>query len=286
MIPYFGEAYNEVKREWEPVFKDRQASNNSFEEEYAIADMGLPVQLNEGENISFDGVTQLHASRIAHSHYAQGIIITKIAIADGKYINLAKDAATRMGSKFARLKNVVAANVLNNAFSSSYLGGDGVSLCSTAHPIVGGATVSNRMSVDAPFGEAAIEQMDLDIRNYKDNRGLKDIHSLKSLVIPKELAIEAMRLFGASGRPGEMSNDINVIPKLVPGGVHVLNSLTDLNAFFALTDCPKGLVHYERQAPAFSSDVVFDNMNHKFAMDERYSFGWHEFRGIHGSDGE
>jgi len=44
----------------------------------------------------------------------------------------------------AYTKQVKAAAILNNGFSSAVTYGDGVSLFSTAHPLVSGGTNSNR----------------------------------------------------------------------------------------------------------------------------------------------
>ena len=45
-------------------------------------------------------------------------------------------------------KEVKGADVLNNAFSGTYTGGDGVSLINTAHPLAGGGNAANRAAND------------------------------------------------------------------------------------------------------------------------------------------
>ena len=70
-------------------------------------------------------------------------------------------------------KQVKAANVLNNAFSSSYVGGDGKELCATDHPTVANVDLSNELSVSADLNETSLEQALIDIANFRDERNLK-----------------------------------------------------------------------------------------------------------------
>lgn len=283
---YFGAAYNEIPAQWAEIFKDKLPSKMAFEEEVALAGLDLPVQLPEGEAISYDAPSQLYTSRIMHNTYASGIIVTRNAIEDGQVYKVATHRSEMLGRAFAQNKNVVGANVLNRAFTTGYTGGDGKVLCATNHVDANGANVSNRMAVDAPLSEASIEQAWLDIRAMKDNRGLRALLNPKKLIVPNNLKFEADRLLNSDKRSGTADNDKNTLTGMFSEGVAVLDYLTDTNAWFVLTDASNGLVHYSRRAPEVSDMVDFDTMNVKFAMSERYSFGWNDYRGIYGSDGE
>ena len=57
----------------------------------------------------------------------------------------------------AYTKQVKAAAVLNNGFNSAYVGGDGVALFSTAHPLVNGGTNSNTPTTQADLNETSLE---------------------------------------------------------------------------------------------------------------------------------
>ena len=67
-------------------------------------------------------------------------------------------------------KQVKAANVLNNAFSSSYVGGDGKELCATDHPTVGAGDLRNELATAADLNETSLEQALIDIADFKDER--------------------------------------------------------------------------------------------------------------------
>ena len=73
----------------------------------------------------------------------------------------------------ANTKQVKAANVLNNAFNSSFAGGDGKELCATDHPTIAG-TFKNELSTSADLNETSLEQSLIDIAALTDERGLKN----------------------------------------------------------------------------------------------------------------
>ncbi len=62
--------------------------------------------------------------------------------------------------------------LLNNAFSSSYVGSDGVALISSSHPTIAGS-FSNTLATQADLNETSLEQSLIDINAFTDERGLK-----------------------------------------------------------------------------------------------------------------
>ena len=76
-----------------------------------------------------------------------------------------------LARSMAYTKQVKAANILNNAFTTA--GGDGVSLVNTAHPTALGGNFSNRSATDADLNETSLEQAMIDIAGFIDERGLK-----------------------------------------------------------------------------------------------------------------
>jgi hypothetical protein len=89
------------------------------------------------------------------------------------------------------------------------------------------------------------------------------------------------------GRVGTADNDINALRAngSIPGGYTVNHYLTDVNAWFLMTDVPNGLKHFTRAAMATSMDGDFDTGNSRYKARERYSFGVSDPLGIYGSPG-
>jgi hypothetical protein len=186
----------------------------------------------------------------------------------------------------ANTKQVKAANVLNNAFNSSFAGGDGKELCATDHPTIAG-TVSNELSVSADLNETSLEQSLIDIAAFTDERGLKIAARGVKMIVPSELQFTAERLMKSQGRTATADNDINAVVSMgmVPQGYRVNNYLTDTDAFFIITDVPNGLKQFVRSPIKTAMEGDFDTGNVRYKARERYSFGFSDYRGIFGSPG-
>jgi hypothetical protein len=187
----------------------------------------------------------------------------------------------------AYTKQVKAAYVLNNAFTSAVTYGDGVSLCSTAHPLISGGTNSNRPSTGADLNETSLENAVIQIAAWTDERGLLIAAKPKKLIVPPSLMFVATRLLETELRVGTTDNDINALKNngSIPEGYTVNHFLTDTNGWFLLTDVPNGLKHFVRTPLQNSMDGDFDTGNVRYKARERYSFGVSDPLGIFGSPG-
>jgi hypothetical protein len=187
----------------------------------------------------------------------------------------------------AYTKQVKAAAPLNNGFSAAYVGGDGVSLFNTAHPLVNGGTNANAPVTPADLNETSLEAAVIQIAGWTDERGLLIAAKPKKLIIPPTLMFVATRLLDTELRVGTNNNDINAIKNngAIPEGYTVNHFLTDVNAWFLTTDVPNGMKHFVRTPLQNSMDGDFDTGNVRYKSRERYSFGWSDPLGVWGSSG-
>ena len=203
------------------------------------------------------------------------------------YDSLSARYTKGLARAMAYTKQVKAAAVLNNAFTAGYVGGDGVVLCSTAHPLISGGTNSNRPTTGADLNETSLEAAVIQIAAWTDERGLLIAAKPKKLVVPPSLMFVATRLLETNLRVGTTDNDINALKNngSIPEGYTVNHYLTDTNGWFLTTDVPNGLKHFVRSPLANSMDGDFDTGNVRYKARERYSFGWSDPLGIFGSPG-
>jgi hypothetical protein len=181
-------------------------------------------------------------------------------------------------------KEIVAANVYNRAFNSSYVGGDGLELCSTAHVNVSGGTWSNDVSSD--LSELALEAACIAIGKWTDDKGLKIKVTPQSLHIPIDLEFEAQRILKSEHRVGTADNDLNALKSLgkFQNGAVASHYFTDTNNWFIRTDVADGMKYMERRSDYFKMDDDFDTSNAKYKSAGRYVFGWTDPRAIYGSE--
>ena len=281
----FGLEYKRYENEHEQIFV-KETSDRAFEEEVMLSGFANASIKAEGAGVTYDTAQETFTARYTHNTIALAFAITEEAIEDNLYDRLASRYTKALARSMANTKQVTAANVLNNAFNTNYLGGDGVELCSTAHPTING-TFKNELSTSADLNETSLEQSLIDIAAFTDERGLKIAAQAVKLIIPSEQQFTADRLMASAGRVGTADNDINAIKNMgmIPQGYSVNHYLTDSDAFFIITDVPNGLKYFERSPIRTSMEGDFDTGNVRYKARERYSFGWSDPRGIFGSPG-
>jgi len=282
----FGLEYNRYENEHAEIF-DSESSDRAFEEEVMLSGFGAAPVKSEGEGVSFDTAQEGYTSRYTHETIAMAFAITEEAIEDNLYDRLAGRYTRALARSMANTKQVKAANVLNNAFNSSFTGGDGVELCSAVHPLTNGGTFANELSTAADLSETSMEQALIDIAAFVDERGLKVALQGAKLIIPKELQFTAERILKTPQRVGTSDNDINAMASMgmIPQGYRVNHYLTDTDAFFIMTDAPNGMKQFVRAPIKTAMEGDFDTGNVRFKARERYSFGFSDPRGIFGSPG-
>lgn len=283
---WYGQAYSEYPEEWTQLFA-QESSSRAYEEDVGVSGYGYAVEKNEGASISYDEEKQAFTTRYVHVVFGLGFVITREIFEDDQYDVVGKKRARGLAFSMRQTKETVAANVYNRAFNSSYTGGDGVELCSTAHVNFAGGTWSNELTTAADLSEASLEQAMIDIADFQNDRGLKIAVQPQCLVVPSALQFEAERLLTTPGRVGTADNDVNALRQMgkLPGGYKVNHYLTDADAWFIRTNCQDSLKAFSRRAMQFGLDNDFDTENAKFKATERYSFGWTDPRGIYGSPG-
>ena len=282
----FGLEYNRYENEHAEIFTS-EASDRAFEEEVMLSGFGSAPVKEEGSAVTFDQATESFTARYTHETIAMAFAITEEAIEDNLYDRLAARYTRALARSMANTKQVKAANVLNNAFNSSFAGGDGKELCATDHPIATGGTFRNELSTAADLSETSLEQSLIDIAAFVDERGLKIAMQGVKLIIPKELQFTAERILRSPQRVGTADNDINAMASMgmIPQGYRVNHYLTDTDAFFIMTDAPNGLKQFVRAPIKTAIEGDFDTGNVRFKARERYSFGFSDPRGIFGSPG-
>jgi hypothetical protein len=282
----FGLEYARYGEQHKEIY-ETETSERSFEEETKLSGFSAAPVKNEGSAIAYDNAQEAFTARYNHETIALGFSITEEAVEDNLYDSLSARYTKALARAMAYTKQVKAASTLNNAFSSSYVGGDGVALISTAHPLVSGGTNSNRPATAADLNETSLENAVIQIAAWTDERGLLIAAKPRKLVIPPALQFTATRLLETSLRVSTADNDINALKNngSIPEGYTINNYLTDTNAWFLCTDVPNGLKHFVRTPLANSMDGDFDTGNVRYKSRERYSFGWSDPLGIFGSPG-
>ena len=280
----FGLEYARYGEEHKEVY-ETEKSERSFEEETKLSGFSAAPVKAEGTALSYDNAQEAFTARYNHETIALGFSITEEAIEDNLYDSLSARYTKGLARAMAYTKQVKAAAVLNNAYNGAYVGGDGVSLLNSAHPLVNGGSNANTPSTAADLNETSLENAVIQIAAWTDERGLLIAAKPKKLIVPPALQFVATRLLDTKLRVGTNNNDVNAIENngSIPEGYTINHFLTATNAWFLTTDVPNGLKHFIRTPLQNSMDGDFDTGNVRYKARERYSFGWSDPLGIYGS---
>ena len=282
----FGLEYDRYENEHTEIF-DTENSDRAFEEEVMLSGFGQAPVKGEGASVTYDTAQETFTARYSHETVALAFALTEEAIEDNLYDSLSSRYTKALARSMATTKQVKAANVLNNGFSTSFPGGDGKPLMTTDHPTLSGGDQSNEPATAADLNETSLENAMIDISQFVDERGIKVNVQARKLIIPPQLQFVAERVLKTPGRVGTSDNDINAMKQMgmLPDGYTVNHYLTDTDAFFIKTDAPNGLKHFVRSPMSTGMEGDLETGNVRYKARERYSFGFSDWRGIYGSPG-
>lgn len=282
-----GIRYKQILVEYTMVFESR-TSSMAQEEHKRVWGTGYASVKEEGDVIVMDSMGQGETSRFVHDTVGLGLKITKEAVDDAKHIRMVPQAGRFMAHSLKRTKDLRAINVLNNATDSNYPGGDGQPLLSTSHVLAGpdAGTYANTLSTQARLSEAAVEELLILAQYAVDDRGLPAMIEPKRFVASAARKYDLHRILKSVGRVGTADNDTNAIKDMgeFSGQPALLRHLTNTQFWGFTTDCPDGLIHFERQGIETYSRMNPDTLDHEMRTTYRDSNGWSDPRGLYACD--
>jgi hypothetical protein len=277
---WFGNAYKIYDTKYDKILDVKVPDDRAYEEDVMMDNLGLAQTKTQGAPVQYDSANQMFSTRYDHIQYSLGFQITEEMVEDGVALKTAQIFTESLKLGMLRSREIICANIYSNAFNSANLmdGGDGVSLGNTAHPTPAG-NFSNVPSSIASLSEASLEQMVIDVQNYKDNRGIIVAIKPDKLIIPIALQFTAHRILKSVLRSSSADNDINALRDMgmLPGGVIVDPYLTSTTNWYVKTDQP-GLTMFNRKDITLSEDNDFDTNNMKVKGLMRLSAGWSDPR--------
>lgn len=282
----FGMEYARYENEHAEIF-ETESSDRAFEEEVMLVGFGNASTKAEGAGVTFDSANEAYTARYSHETVALAFALTEEAVEDNLYDRLGARYTRALARSMAHTKQIKAASVLNNGFSSSFAGGDGKALLTTDHPLAGGGTFANEPTTAADLNETSLENALIEISTFVDERNMILALRGMKLIVPPQLQFVADRLLESTLRVGTSDNDVNAIRNMgmLPEGYTVNHFLTDPDAWFVKTDAPNGFKHFERSPLRTSMESDFDTGNMRYKARERYSFGFSDPRCVFGSEG-
>lgn len=289
VMEWFGLEYDEFPDIYPQLF-DEVDGELATERLIEATGFGLARKKTESSPITYDSDGEGYATLATPSVLGLGYQVTREELEDNLYSEVSMPRAESLAFSMHTTIELIHANVFINAFSSSYVYGDGQPLCSASHPTKSG-TQSNLPTTNADFSEASLEDMIKRIYLAQNSRGLQISLSPRKIVVSAADMFNATRILESQLRTSTANNDINAIKQmgLIPEGalVNPYFGVEATQAWFILTSVKKnkGLLSIWRRYPELEKDNDFDTENLKAKTTARFVASVADWRSVYGTPG-
>lgn len=265
--------FNVQTMEWNPIT------------DFQVSGLGTMPAKPEGTQFNFDEIVTGGSKAYTATPYGLAVEITWEAWRDELY-GVMQEMVRCLARAGRNREEVSAWSVLNNAFSTSYVGFTAAeSLCSTAHTGLDGESRANRPSPDIGFSITGIQNSVLRFESMEDERGLPRLMAPVMAVLASANKFVAREIFGSAGKPYTHDNEINALIE-EDLSYMVCHYITTSTYWWLLAG--KGihdLNFFWRDEPIFD---MFDDPMTKNAVAtayQRHTQGYGSWRGVDGSTG-
>jgi phage major head subunit gpT-like protein len=266
-------------------------SQRNFEEDLTFAGFGTVPEKGEGVSVSFEDPIQGNTKRFTHKEFALGFRITRPMWMDDQYGKM-RGMTSALGISFAHLAEVQGASPYNNATDTSAenLGADGVALLSTAHPLLGGGTFSNKPATDADISYTEVQNAMINFDGLTDHQGLEIMVQPRKVIVTPTFRFIAEEIFKQDAKPNTADRDDNTVSNK---GIELMVShyITDSDRWFMQSDpavdgmAGHSIQYIWRERPIFETYDDKDTKDVKANGYARLSVGFTEAFGVYGSTG-
>ena len=284
----FDGVYDQRKDEYLQTFKVRTGIPRDRHEEPMLFGFGAALELPEGMPVTYQAGGTLWLKEYFYKRYGLAFALTSTLIEDGDHIRIGSVYSQHLAQSLIETKELLCANVYNNAFNNAYPGGDGVSFINASHPIAVGS-FSNTIAASA-LSQTSAEQMLIQIRTNGVDNNQKKIHlDPGALVVSPANEFQGEIIVKSVLRSGTANNDLNAIKSrgYLNKGVAVFTRLTSTTAWFVHNEnVPKGESVIMRAPLKKSMEGDFETDSWRYKAIERYDVGFTDPRGAYGNPGK
>jgi phage major head subunit gpT-like protein len=275
----------EAEPETMPDIFNVKTSDRSDEQESAVSGFSLLQQTAELGPLDYEDPNQMYKTTYTHLKYTKGFKVSRELWEDDQH-NTIKNMPGALGKAAKRTQEFWAASVFNNGFDTTKTSyGDAKPLFSTSHPRADGGTAqSNASSTGLTLTEPNLETIRVAMRKVLDDKGQRIVTKPTDLIVPIDLEKTANILVNSTMRPGTANNDYNVYKGTFK--VTGWEYLTSTTAWYLMDRRTSLLTWYWRIRPEFKQDNSFDSDAALYKTRIRFSYGWSDWRGLHGSKGD
>lgn len=251
---------------------------------YQYTGFGQAEQLGELQLVPFDQAYELDPVTLTAVKFVKGYMISEELEDDNQQIgDLLGQWARSLGRSHAYARDLCAASIFNNAQSASYTGWDGLALLSDSHSTQSGTTIDNLYTATSFSWDVAWDLRKYFMYSIFDEAGLPITDEEEYLVYHPSLSDTVEPLYKSAKRYDVTDNEENQLkqPTLVP--CRLLSTTT--NYFMLGSEMKNYLQFRQRRAIRTAWEDAFQNMGRFCRVDQRFAYGFTDYRFCIGSTG-
>lgn len=258
-----------------------QSSKTEHEDLLSIQD-SEPIGQFSGE-LEYDQFRETYRKRITNTEYARGLAIQRRLWEVGNKKVIAK-LSQHFGEKVKLRRLIDSFALFNNAFNTTYTGGDGLELCSTAHTSGGtGSDQSNSGTLElAPAAVITVKNAMMKFNTNADNPLF--VTKPDMVIVPVELEDYMNEISKSRGRVDSDTNNINTSF----GQYKVTSSriMDDATNWFMVNEArmKANQQWYEVVRHEFGKDKDWGSLALRWYVYMFYGFGFSEWDHIYGNN--
>ena len=259
-------------------------SDRDIEQTSSISGFSVATTIAENESVTYEDMIQGYDKTYTHIKVGKGFRVTKEMLDDGKFLTIQKKSM-KLGMALYEAKQIEAASEFNDGFTAVATNPNGEALFVTTHALIRGGTEQNTLTTQADLSVTSLRQAITDIKDTRDDGNLRTNIVPKWLLVPDNGIWDATELLKSADRPDTANRAMNAFT--ITGIQPIAWSyLTDTDSWFLCTEpANHEMYFFQRQDALIESDKDFDTGAQKVKMEERYSHGWSDWRGLYGVQG-
>lgn len=271
-------------------FVQVETMTKAFEKRTSISGLGLPIPNRDGAPLPYVEPVMGYPSTFIPVGYRLGYQIERSAVEDEQFSLLVSRPRTMLYGSIV-IRDMVAADILNNGFTLQQYDLGGTPLFSTAQVREdGGSLWTNLINEDQPItAETLFNAIVTLLMLLQDSIGMNVGYNGKFVLhvpmINPELFQQGVEVVNSLMNPGTSDNKINAVLKQFRIELSPLRYLTNPDAWFVTWDPNSvgyGLILFERVAPEISPLAPFSGNPDVWwsRLRQRFTAGYEAKRGV------
>lgn len=264
-------------------YLDEMSMGDNYVDDLEMGGIGLASEKAEGSMISLGTIREGIVTRYNSRTFAVAAGVTQEAMEDAKYDEVIA-MTRRLPRAMYKTVEYDAANILIRAFNASFVGGDNVSLVSTAHTLPNGGTFSNSMATPMSPSRMALQIVTTQMEKMVGHDGTIEGFEPTCVICPADQRFAWKGILGATyaPEPGAFNEpniinrdyDIDVVPVR-----YWSNTTTN---WIVRSNCENNLNWKWRVRPSQTDWVDNSSTTRFFGIRARWSRGWSDARAVIG----